>query len=188
MFSSDNGLHTGQYRLMPGKLTAFDTDVHVPLVVVGPGVPAGARSRAMSENVDLAETFAELAGTSIAGDGQSLVELLHGRRPSGWRNAALIEHRGPKLAWHDPDFQQPASGSPWTYEAMRTPTFLYVEYKDGERELYDLRRDPFELHNIARTLSRSERAVLHAELGAMEQCHGGQACWAAMHVAPLPGL
>ena len=38
VFSSDNGLHTGQYRLMPGKLTAFDTDIHVPLVVVGPGV------------------------------------------------------------------------------------------------------------------------------------------------------
>ena len=45
VFSSDNGLHTGQYRLMPGKLTAFDTDIHVPLVVVGPGVSRGARTR-----------------------------------------------------------------------------------------------------------------------------------------------
>ena len=53
VFSSDNGLHTGEYRLMPGKLTAFDTDIHVPLVVVGPGVPAGVKSRAMVENVDL---------------------------------------------------------------------------------------------------------------------------------------
>ena len=42
VFSSDNGLHTGEYRLMPGKLTAFDTDIHVPLVVIGPGVRAGA--------------------------------------------------------------------------------------------------------------------------------------------------
>ena len=32
---------------------------------------------------------------------------------------------------------------------MRTQQFLYVEYADGEREFYDLRRDPFELHNIA---------------------------------------
>ncbi|HWG02872.1 MAG TPA: sulfatase, partial [Trebonia sp.] len=38
VFSSDNGLHTGEYRLMPGKLTAFDTDIHVPLVVAGPGI------------------------------------------------------------------------------------------------------------------------------------------------------
>ena len=54
MFSSDNGLHTGEYRLMPGKLTAFDTDIHVPLVIVGPGVPAGQSTDAMTENVDLA--------------------------------------------------------------------------------------------------------------------------------------
>ena len=40
VFSSDNGLHTGEYRLMPGKLTAFDTDIRVPLVVSGPGVTA----------------------------------------------------------------------------------------------------------------------------------------------------
>ena len=45
VFSSDNGLHTGEYRLMPGKLTAFDTDIRVPLVVTGPGVPAGRARR-----------------------------------------------------------------------------------------------------------------------------------------------
>ncbi|HEY1593195.1 MAG TPA: sulfatase [Solirubrobacteraceae bacterium] len=187
VFSSDNGLHTGEYRLMPGKLTAFDTDVHVPLVVVGPGVPAGAKSRAMVENVDLAETFSQIAGTSIAGDGQSLVPLLHGQSARAWRDAVLIEHHGPKLSDLDPDFQQPASGSPSTYEAMRTPGFLYVEYRDGEREFYDLRRDPFELHNIAFELTRGQRRLLHRELGKLEQCHGSQACWGAMHVRPLPG-
>jgi len=62
VFSSDNGLHAGQYRLMPGKLTAFDTDIRVPLVVVGLGVPAGRRTSAMSENIDLAATFAGIAG------------------------------------------------------------------------------------------------------------------------------
>jgi hypothetical protein len=30
---------------MPGKMTAFDTDIRVPLIVTGPGVPAGATSR-----------------------------------------------------------------------------------------------------------------------------------------------
>src|SRR5262249_43574431 len=41
VFSSDNGYHMGEYRLMPGKMTAFDTDIRVPLIVTGPGVPAG---------------------------------------------------------------------------------------------------------------------------------------------------
>jgi N-acetylglucosamine-6-sulfatase len=37
VFSSDNGYHMGEHRLKPGKMTAFDTDIHVPLVVTGPG-------------------------------------------------------------------------------------------------------------------------------------------------------
>ncbi len=187
VFSSDNGLHTGQYRLMPGKLTAFDTDIHVPLVVVGPRVPAGARTSALAENIDLAKTFTQIGGATLPGDGHSLLALLDGKRLPNWRTAVLIEHHGPDLAPLDPDFQQPASGSPTTYEAMRTRDFLYVEYADGEREFYDLRRDPLELHNIALELTRSDRRRLHRELRAMKRCHNGTACWAAMHVAPIPG-
>jgi hypothetical protein len=142
----------------------------------------------MAENIDLAKTFAGIGGTTLPGDGHSLVRLLRGREPTDWRTAVLIEHHGPHLSRSDPDFQQPASGSPWTYEAMRTSTLLYVEYTDGEREFYDLRRDPFELHNVAYALSPVERHDLHSELRALKRCHGGPACWAAMHVAPLPGL
>jgi N-acetylglucosamine-6-sulfatase len=182
VFSSDNGLHMGEYRLMPGKLTAFDTDIHVPLIVTGPGVPAGASTSAMTENIDLAKTFAAIGGTTMAGDGHSLLPLLEGQSSSDWRNAILVEHRGPRLSVLDPDFQQPASGSPTTYDAMRTHQFLYVEYSDGEREFYDLRTDPFELHNIAHLLTPPERSLLHAELRALKRCRGGNACWRAMHI------
>jgi len=185
IFSSDNGLHTGQYRLMPGKLTAFDTDIHVPLVVVGPGVPAGKTTNAMSENIDLASTFAAIAGTHMRSDGHSLLRLFHGHPAAGWRDAILVEHHGGPMSVLDPDYQQSPSGSPTTYEAMRTHRFLYVEYADGEREFYDLRTDPFELHNLARQLTPSELTQLHAALSRLEQCHGARRCWAAMHVAPL---
>jgi arylsulfatase A-like enzyme len=184
VFSSDNGLHTGEYRLMPGKMTAFDTDIRVPLVVTGPGVPAGVRTGAISQNVDLAKTFAAIGGAGMRGDGHSLLGLLHGRRPAGWRNAALVEHHGPVLP-RDPDFQRASGGNPDTYEAMRGDGFLYVEYRDGEREFYDLRRDPFELDNLARNLPAAELAGLHDELVRMRSCNGGRACWAAMHVAPV---
>src|SRR5207249_11167937 len=47
IFSSDNGYHMGDYRLMPGKMTAYDTDIHVPLVVTGPEIGrASCRERA----------------------------------------------------------------------------------------------------------------------------------------------
>jgi arylsulfatase A-like enzyme len=183
VFSSDNGLHTGEYRLMPGKLTAFDTDIHVPLIVVGPGVPAGTTTDGMAENVDLASTFAQIGGSDLPSDGHSLLPLLDGTQPADWRNAILVEHHGPDLDGSDPDFQQPAQGSPRTYEAMRTHQFLYVEYNDGEREFYDLRSDPDELDNIAGSLPPSTLAELHTELVGMENCHDGGACWQAMHVS-----
>ena len=182
VFSSDNGLHTGEYRLTPGKLTAFDTDIHVPLIVTGPHVPAGQTTGKMAENIDLAETFAAIGGTTLPSDGHDLLRLLQGRATPGWRDAILVEHRGPRMSIHDPDFQQPTSGNPTTYEAMRTPAVLYVEYADGERELYDLRSDPFELHNIFGRLRRAQRVRLHNELRAMKRCHSGFACWKAMHV------
>jgi N-acetylglucosamine-6-sulfatase len=185
VFSSDNGLHTGEYRLMPGKLTAFDTDIHVPLVVVGPGVPAGSTTDAMAENIDLAPTFAGLAGTSMLSDGHSLGRLFHGQRTPAWRDAILVEHHGGPMSLLDPDFQQSPSGDPNTYEAMRTRQFLYVEYTDSEREFYDLQTDPFELHNIAGRLNARQLKRLHRELSRLERCHGARRCWAAMHAAPV---
>jgi arylsulfatase A-like enzyme len=167
---------------MPGKMTAFDIDIHVPLVVVGPGVAPGVTSDAMVENTDLAKTFAAIGGVDVPSDGHSLLPLLAGTTPADWRSAILVEHHGPDRSGGDPDFQQPASGSPRSYEAMRTKRFLYVEYDDGEREFYDLRSDPFELHNIADTLTPFDRALLHIELMNLKRCHGGPACWAAMHV------
>ena len=182
VFSSDNGFHTGEYRLMPGKFTAFDSDIRVPLLVVGPGVPVGARTDAMTENVDLAETFAAIAGASFHGDGRSLLPLIDGQHPGGWRNAILVEHHYDPHNHTDPDFEPPYSGNPGTYDAMRTPTFLYVEYADGEREFYNLRVDPFELHNAVSKLTRTQRSRLHAELVTLRRCHGSTACWAATHV------
>jgi N-acetylglucosamine-6-sulfatase len=183
VFSSDNGLHTGEYRLTPGKLTAFDTDIHVPLVVTGPGVPVGTTSDALTENVDLGETFAQMgAATLSTGDGHSLLGLMRGDSPSGWSNAILVEHHGPKPDRDDPDEQTRSSGNPPSYEAMRTSDFLYVEYKGGEREFYDLRNDPYELDNLATALSPVDLGTLHAYLTRLEDCHGSAECWIAGHL------
>ena len=182
MFSSDNGYHIGEYRLLPGKQTAFDTDVRVPLVVVGPGVPAGATRDQIVQNIDLAPTFEDLAGMPIPPtvDGHSLVAVLRPGR--SWRTAALIEHHGPNDARDDPDAQTMRNGAP-TYEAMRTATYTYVEYTDGEKEYYDRVTDPNELHNLAPTLTAARKAELHKALVKLRHCHSYQACWAAGHLS-----
>src|SRR6185437_1653281 len=97
IFSSDNGYHMGEYRLMPGKQTAFDTDIHVPLIVSGPGVPAGHVISQLASNIDLNPTFEKLAGLSVPArvDGHSLAALWHGQVAANWRRSILIEHHGP---------------------------------------------------------------------------------------------
>jgi arylsulfatase A-like enzyme len=181
VFSSDNGLHMGEFWLMPGKMTAYDTDIRVPLVVTGPGVPAGRTVEEITENVDLNPTFTAIGGAATAPnvDGRSLVPLLHGEPVSDWRKAALIEHHGPVRNNADPDFPGRRSGNPTTYEALRGATWLYVEYADGEKEYHDLSADPDELQNTFADLSERQKASLHAMLAALQNCHGAQGCSAA---------
>jgi N-acetylglucosamine-6-sulfatase len=181
VFASDNGYHMGQHQLMPGKLTAFDSDVRVPLIVAGPGVPNGRVAAQIAENVDLRPTFDALAGapTPANVDGRSLVPLLRGRYVAGWRQAALIEHHGPDIDPRDPDHPSLHGGNPTSYEALRTARGTYVEYRDGEREYYDRRTDPAERRNIVATLSPATLARLHATLLRLERCHGAGSCWVA---------
>jgi len=185
VFSSDNGYHMGEYRLNPGKMTAFDTDVNVPLIAAGPGIPAGRTVADPVQNIDLCPTFEALGGapTPTAVDGRSLVPLLYGHPDTSWRTAALVEHHGPDTQRTDPDHPGKGSGNPTTYQALRTTTYTYVEYTDGTKEYYNRATDPDELHNIAGRLPAATLMALHADLTAMTGCHGAAACWTAGHLA-----
>ena len=184
VFSSDNGYHMGEHRLMPGKMTAYDTDIHVPLVVTGPGVPAGRMVEEIVQNIDLCPTFTELgyAAAPSSIDGRSLAPLLRGEKVDGWRTVALVEHRGPVRNLADPDLPGPRSGNPTTYEAIRMATSLYVEYASGEKEYHDLATDPHELRNTYAALPDDRKAALHATLDAVRNCHDAASCRAAEHV------
>jgi arylsulfatase A-like enzyme len=181
VFSSDNGYHMGEYRLNPGKMTAFETDIHVPLVISGPGIRAGRSVPEPAENIDLCPTFESLGGAAIPSDvdGHSLVSLLTGGSGAGWRTTALVEHHGPDISHADPDLPGKNSGNPPSYEALRTATFTYVEYAGGGREYYDRTSDPDELHNTVNQLPAATLAALHRQVRAMSTCRGQVACWAA---------
>jgi N-acetylglucosamine-6-sulfatase len=189
VFSSDNGFHMGEHGLEPGKQTAFDTDIRVPLVVSGPGLQAGQTISAMASNVDLGPTFLDIAGTkpSAEPDGVSLLNLLRGvPAPRTWQRAVLVEHHGPVAEPSDPDVQPPDAGAPPSYEAIRTRSELYVEYVTGEREYYNLNSDPDELHNVVGTLSKAQLERLHEQLVGLENCHGATQCQRAATASSLP--
>jgi len=163
-FSSDNGFHMGEHRLPPGKGTAYEEDIRVPLIVRGPGVSAGRTVEHFALNIDLAPTFAQLASakTPDAVDGLSLVPLLGNGLPSVdvWRKDFLVEH------WADRgDRVRP-------YSALRTQKYLYVDYATGERELYNLRTDPYELTSIHNSASHALIKELAKRLNALERCKG----------------
>ncbi len=90
VFTSDNGLHMGQHRLFPGKGRGYEEDIRIPLIVRGPGVPAGTMRDDLASFADLAPTFADMAGTVMptAIDGRSLLPLLQNvALASSWRKA-----------------------------------------------------------------------------------------------------
>lgn len=180
VFSSDNGFHMGEHRMNQGKLTAYDEDIRVPLIIIGPNIPPGGEITEVVENIDLAPTFAELMGTHMTEvDGRSLARLLHGQSEPGWRTMALVEHRGPVLGPDDPDMPLAKAVNPPSYEALRSREWLYVEYADGGREYHDLRIDPQELRNTFSALPSARQTELHTLLAGATACRGAASCWAA---------
>jgi N-acetylglucosamine-6-sulfatase len=170
--TSDNGYHAGSHRLSKGKRTAFHEDTVVPMVVLGPGVTPGARVDAMTSTVDLGPTISAALGATAPTwvDGRSLTDIIGsgGQVPATWRNAVLTESMGTSGPG-DPDFQKEA---PPQFGAMRTQDYLFVVYRNGERELYDLRTDHDEMHNIASTADPALVAGLNSQLQALRACAG----------------
>jgi N-acetylglucosamine-6-sulfatase len=182
-FTSDNGYHLGQHRRKAGKYTPYEEDVRVPLLVRGPGVPAGRTVDAFTENVDFAPTFAALGGATLRGrgDGRSLVPLLSGNPPpASWRRAVLLE----QFAFHEtpegtggvlePSETTEAAGVQEypTHLGLRTPAYKYVEYSTEEREYYDLVNDPHELQNLASQMSTKFLNRLSGIVHALSTCTG----------------
>ncbi len=169
--TTDNGYHVLTHRLTKGKRTAFREDTVVPMVVIGPGVTPGSRIDSMTSTIDLAPTFTSVLGAQAPAwvDGRSLVDIVRtGDVPSTWRQATISESLG-QSGPGDPDYQPQA---PPSFTALRTTDYLFVVYRDGERELYDLRADPFEMNNIAATADPGLTAGLYSQMQALRSCAG----------------
>jgi len=131
---SDNGFSFGEHRWVR-KGCPYEECVRVPLFVRVPG--AGHRTEpALVSAVDVAPTIAELARVTPTGDldGVSLAPLLLEGSSEDLTGEVFIESVG--------DERIPA------WRELRTRRFAYVELATGERELYDLRSDPFQLVNV----------------------------------------
>ncbi|MFZ1702337.1 MAG: sulfatase-like hydrolase/transferase [Pyrinomonadaceae bacterium] len=200
VFASDNGFHIGQHRLPVGKGTAYEEDIVVPLIIRGPNVPANRTlNDYMIGNIDFAPTFADIAGVNVPSfvDGRSFKSLLTNDAPPAnqWRKYFLIEQYpfstaevGDDFAGFVPDTARGKVNIGATepiITAVRTTRYKYVEWFTGERELYDLQNDPYELENFYPTGDPNLIAELSSKLAALRICVGDQ-CKTAEDGSPSP--
>jgi N-acetylglucosamine-6-sulfatase len=169
VLTSDNGIYLGEHRLR-AKAAAYNASSRVPLLVRGPSVPQGVIRSQMVLNNDLAPTLADLGGVQVPSfvDGRSLKPLLTTSPPGSWRTAFLVEHR--RSAEEHASVRVVPD-----YDAVRTSRYHYVEYPTtGEKELYDLNTDPYELTNIYASAPPTLLSDLKTRLEALKSCAGAE--------------
>lgn len=169
MFTSDNGFFHGEHRVRQGKVRLYEPSIRVPLIIRGPGVPKGKHRSQPVANVDLAPTILDFADAKAQRreDGRSLLPLIDDKLLR-WGRAILLE------AFFNADPDEDPETPPTNYTAVRTDRYLYARYGTGERELYDLETDPFELQSRhADTSLAPVSSALDQLLSGLVNCNGG---------------
>lgn len=151
VFTSDHGDYMAAHRLMLKGIPAFEEAYRVPLVLSGPGLPAGRQVNRIVSLLDLPPTLVKLTtGNNFPCHGRSLLPLLQTRRPE-WEDLAFAECHGQRFFY--------------TQRILWHNDYKYVFNGFDEDELYNLAADPHELHNLA--ADPASRPVLEEMAGRM---------------------
>jgi N-acetylglucosamine-6-sulfatase len=159
IFTSDNGWFQGEHRIKKGKGIIYEEAIHVPLLIRGGGFPQGVTTSQITANTDLAPTIVGLAHAKprLPMDGRSLLPLALNSSIGRGRHL-LLETQ--------------------TQEGVYNGSFLYVEHKTGEQELYDMRPgstnyDPYQLQSRhADPAYAGVEAQLSIKLNQLRTCSG----------------
>lgn len=169
VFVSDNGWVQGQHRILGDKFVPYQESIHVPFILRGPGVRANRTVSRTVSNIDFAPTLLAAAGArpGRTQDGVSLLPAAAGRAQPPAR-AIELEATGPLFM---------AEGLPMAYDkpykGVLAGRWKFIRWSYGDQELYDLRRDPYEMHNLAADPAYAAiKARLDVKLRALERCKG----------------
>lgn len=141
IYASDQGFYLGEHGWFD-KRFMYEESLQMPLVVRYPKeIKAGAVNQDIVMNLDFAETFLDYAGARVPEDmqGASLRPLLQGRTPGDWRKAMYYHY-----------YEYPAVHSVKRHYGIRTERYKLIHFYNDidEWELYDLKTDPDEMHNV----------------------------------------
>jgi N-acetylglucosamine-6-sulfatase len=90
-------------------------------------------------------------------DGRSLKPFFDGNAPGSWRTSLLVEN-----------MESPGKKPRPPYSGIRRRDEVYVEYTSGEKEYYDLKKDPYQLENRPQDAPRA----IKDKLSALKECAG----------------
>lgn len=141
MVMGDNGFMFGEHGLID-KRNAYEESIRIPLLAVGPGFDAGRVVEDVVANIDIAPTLLDAAGIEKPQnyDGSSFLALASGKQPREPRSSTFVY----EYFW---EYNFPYT--PTTF-AIRNDRYKYINYYGiwDTEELYDLKNDPKEMHNL----------------------------------------
>ena len=176
LFTTDNGFFTGEHRIERGKSLPYEPAIHLPLLIRGPGIRPGSKSAELVANIDIAPTLLRLAGVrpDRSFDGRALEPYWRDTSRRSRRPILLESYRdSPSDGERSNRGEAPVNAPQLAYRGVRLGPYSYVEYGSGERELYDLARDPGELRNqIGRFRYAGVQAFLRRLLDRLKHCDG----------------
>ncbi len=146
MLTLDAGLH-------PGKECGYDTDIHIPFIVRGPGVPAGHVTERVTSHTDISPTVLKLAGATREEFDGSVIPLttpsVADDIPGEHVNIEFWGKAIPEGIWGaygdvwDPDVGSKVLATNNTYKGLRivSPEYslYYSVWCSGEKEYYDVK-------------------------------------------------
>jgi arylsulfatase A-like enzyme len=202
IFTSDHGEELGdRHGYWYHDSSVWPGTLRIPLVVAGPGIPAGVRVPAQVQNLDLAATVLELCGLAVPADmeSRSLVGLLRGTSREPTRPHAFLEFQDILYAVVGDGHQyvhNPRHAQPRKVPYFRSGRSLPIGCFEG----YDLRTDPLARHdllagldpaplireeNLPEPLRPLRRALMH---WLNEPQHEREMSWPGLGVEALPDL
>lgn len=158
IYASDQGFYLGEHGWFD-KRWMFEESYRTPLLIQWPGVvKQGSVNNDMVSNIDLPETFLEMAGVKVPSDmqGRSMVPVLKGKTPSNWRKEHYYHY-----------YEYPGSHKVKRHYGISTDQYklIHYYYDIDEWELYDRKADPQELKNVYNDPSYSSvKKHLHKRL------------------------
>jgi arylsulfatase A-like enzyme len=163
-FSSDNGLLLGHHRVPWSKKFPYKLSTTMPMYVFWPGINGWEKKSNLTSNIDLGPTFVDIGnGTSKDyWDGQSLLPVLNNTLTdsNSYRTAQLVENW--EWVWQ----------IDVNYKSVKFETASYNVWKDGSKEYFDHRYDPYETESIYNVLSQVQKDYLDEVYNKLETCAG----------------